>query len=104
MADYLLNHILTLKAAFYLAMILLFAFTVIIRKRFSLFFFFLIIIITFPNLLFFLFFRAALVAYGGSQDWGPIGATTAGLHHSHTNMGSELNLQPTPQPTATRDP
>ena len=27
----------------------------------------------------------------------PIGATAAGLHHSHSNMGSEPHLQPTPQ-------
>ena len=31
---------------------------------------------------FFVFFRAALVAYGGSQASGQIGAGAAGLHHS----------------------
>ena len=57
--------------------------------------------------LFFVFvflFRADLVAYGGSQARGPIGAVAASLHHSHNNMGSELRLQPIPQLTATPDP
>ena len=48
---------------------------------------------------FFFFFRAAPVAYGGSQTRGRIGATAAGLHHSHSNTGSEQSLQPTPQLT-----
>ena len=47
---------------------------------------------------------AAPAAYGGSQARGPIGAAAAGLHHSHSNAGSELCLQPTPQLTATPDP
>ena len=50
------------------------------------------------------FFRAASAAYGGSQARGPIGATAAGLHHSHSNAGFELSLRPTPQLTATPDP
>ena len=50
-----------------------------------------------------LLFRAAM-AYGGSQARGPIGATDAGLHHSHSNTGSKPRLQPTPQLTATPDP
>ena len=33
----------------------------------------------------FCFFRAAPTAYGGSQASGQIGATAAGLHHSHSN-------------------
>ena len=33
----------------------------------------------------FLFFRAAPAAYGSSQAMGQIGATAAGLHHSHSN-------------------
>ena len=35
--------------------------------------------------LFFFFcrFRAVPMAYGGSQARGPVGATAAGLHHSH---------------------
>ena len=53
-------------------------------------------------LLFFFFlsfclFRAAPVAYRGSQARGPIGATAAGLHHSHSHAGSEPCLRPTPQ-------
>ena len=54
-------------------------------------------------LLLFLFFRAALVAYGGSQARGRTGATAAGLHHSHSNAGSELCLRPTPQLKAMPD-
>ena len=52
----------------------------------------------------FFLFRASSAAYGGSQARGPIGATAAGLHQSHSNMESELCLQPTPQLTATLDP
>ena len=44
------------------------------------------------------------MADGSSQARGPIGAVDAGLHHSHSNAGSELCLQPTPQLTATLDP
>ena len=51
----------------------------------------------------FAFSRAASAAYGGSQARGLIGATAAGLHHSHSNMGSEPGQQPTPQLTATPD-
>ena len=36
----------------------------------------------------FLFFRAVPAAYGGSQARGQTGAAAAGLHHSHSNMGS----------------
>ena len=53
---------------------------------------------------FFLLYRATLVAYGGSQAMGPIGAVAAGLCHSHSNLGSEPSLQPTPQLMATPDP
>ena len=35
------------------------------------------------------FFRAILAAYGGSQARGQIRAVSAGLHHSHSNTGSE---------------
>ena len=45
----------------------------------------------------FFFFRAAPAAYGGSQVRGLIGAAAAGLPHSHSNVGSEPHLQPTPQ-------
>ena len=42
---------------------------------------------------FFLFvFRAAPAAYGGSQARGQTEAIAAGLHHSHSNAGSELRL------------
>ena len=54
--------------------------------------------------LFFGLFRAAPVAYGGSQARGLIRAEATGLHHSHSNVGSKPYLQPTPQLTATPDP
>ena len=50
----------------------------------------------------FVFSRAILAAYGGSQARGLIGATAAGLHHS--NAGSELHLRPTPQLTTMLGP
>ena len=53
---------------------------------------------------FFAFSRAEPTAYGGSQARGPTGAVAAGLHHSHSNAGSELRLRPTPQLTAMLDP
>ena len=49
-------------------------------------------------------FRIAPMAYGGSQARGLIGAAAAGLHHSHSNAGSEPRLPPTPQLTAMLDP
>ena len=49
-------------------------------------------------------FMAAPVAYRSSGVRCGIGAAAAGLHHSHSNEGSELHLQPTPQLTATVDP
>ena len=52
----------------------------------------------------FLSFRATLAAYGSFQARGLIGAVAASLHHSHSNTGSELHLQPTPQLTAVPDP
>ena len=48
----------------------------------------------------FLSFRAVLMACGGSQARGLIGATAAGLRQSHSNA----NTPPTPQLTATPDP
>ena len=44
------------------------------------------------------------MAYGSSQGGGRIGAIAAGLYHSHSDVGSALSLQPTPQLTATPDP
>jgi len=52
---------------------------------------------------FLLFLWAAPTAHGGSQARGPIGAVATGLRQSHSNSGSELHLQPTPQLTATPD-
>ena len=57
-----------------------------------------------PLFFFFWLFRAAPAAYGSSQARGPIGAIAASLHHNHSNSGSELHLQPTPQFTAMLDP
>ena len=54
--------------------------------------------------LFFFFLRAAPMAYGDSQARGQVGAVAASLHHSHSNVGSEPHLRPTPQLTATPDP
>ena len=39
-------------------------------------------------------------AYGSSQARGQIRAAAAGLHHSHSNLGSEPCQQPIPQLTA----
>ena len=58
----------------------------------------------FLSFFFLLFFRAAPVAYGGSQARGPIRATAASLCYSHSNTRSKPHLQPTPQITATPDP
>ena len=52
----------------------------------------------------FSFFRAAPTAYGSTQARGRIGATDAGLHHSHSDAGSESCLRPTPQLMATPNP
>ena len=50
---------------------------------------------------FFLFFffppRPTPAAYGSSLAKGQIGASAAGLHHSHSNKRSELHLQRTLQ-------
>ena len=53
---------------------------------------------------FFCLFRAAPTAYGSSRARGRIRAVAAGLHHSHSNMGSELHLGPISQLTAVLDP
>ena len=48
----------------------------------------------------FVFSRATPTAYGGSQARSQIGDVAASLRQSHSNMGSEPGLQPTPQLTA----
>ena len=53
---------------------------------------------------FFSFFRSAPATYKRSQARGKIGAAAAGLHHSRSNAGSELHLQPMPQLMATPEP
>ena len=52
----------------------------------------------------FLLYRAALVAYGGSQARAPIRAVAAGLLQSHRNVGSQPCLRPTPQLMSVPDP
>ena len=49
-------------------------------------------------------FRAKTAAYGGSWARDEHGAAAAGLHHCHSNAGSDLHLQPTPQLMAMLDP
>ena len=66
--------------------------------------FYFLFIFIFILFYFILLFRAAPAAYGSSQARGQIGATAAGLHHSHSSLGSEPRLQPTPQPRAMLDP
>ena len=53
---------------------------------------------------FFFLFRAAPVAYGGSQARGRTGAATAGLHHNPGSVGSEPCLKPTSELRAMPDP
>ena len=49
-----------------------------------------------PTFKTFYFIRVALMAYGGSQTRGWIGAVAASLHHSHNSAGSETYLWPAP--------
>ena len=51
-----------------------------------------------------LLFRAALMAYGGSQPRGTIRAIAASLRDSYSIARSELCLQPIPQFIAMPDP
>ena len=66
--------------------------------------------LSFPGRVFFVLFCffaiswAALMAYGGSQARGQVGAIASGPRQSHSNVESELCLQPTPQLTVTPDP
>ena len=50
------------------------------------------------------FSRAAPKGYGGFQARGLTGTVAASLRRSHSNMGSELHLQPTLQLMAMPDP
>ena len=54
--------------------------------------------------IFFFLFTATPAACGSSRARGEIGAAAAGLHHSHSNMGSQLHLRPAVQLVATPDP
>jgi len=60
------------------------------------------------GLFFFFFFSVGGGGHSCStwrfQARGPIGATAAGLHHSHNSSGSKPHLQPTPQLMAMPDP
>ena len=57
---------------------------------------------------FFFFFFFAIwrffLTYGGSQARGRIGAVAVRLHQSHSNVGFQPRLQPTPQLMSTPDP
>ena len=53
---------------------------------------------------FFVSFRAALAAHGGSQARGLIRAVASNLYQSHSNAGSEPCLRPKPQLSAKPDP
>ena len=52
----------------------------------------------------FFLFRATSAAYGSSLPRGPMGATAAGLFHSHSNLAYELHLRPTLQFMSILDP
>ena len=58
-----------------------------------------------PNITFFLPFLGPHPRYMEVPRLGGlIGAVAAGLHHSHSSVGSNPRLQPTPQLTAMLDP
>ena len=50
------------------------------------------------------YFLATPVTYGSSQARGRIGAAAAGLCHSHSKVGFQPHLRPTPQLMVTPDP
>ena len=56
------------------------------------------------NVFFFFLCKAKPAAYGNSQARGRIGATMAGLHHSHSSKGYGPHLLPTLQLMAMPDP
>ena len=53
---------------------------------------------------FFCLFRAVPTTYGSSLARSQVGAAASGLCHSHSNMGPEPCLQPTPQLMEMPDP
>ena len=53
---------------------------------------------------FFFFLGPYPWAYGGSQARGPVRAVATDLHHSHSKVGSELHVPPTPQLMAMQNP
>ena len=57
----------------------------------------------YPFYLFILLFRVTPVAYVSSPARGQVEAVAAGLHYSHSNVGSELCVRPTPQLMETPD-
>ena len=57
-----------------------------------------LLVVFFFFFFFLLLFRAAPLAYGGSQARGLIRAAAACLHHSHSNTGSEPRLTAMPAP------
>ena len=57
-----------------------------------------------PPFLFLIFKATPAAAYGCSQARGGIGEAADSLRHSHSNVGSELYLQPTPHLMAMPDP
>ena len=56
------------------------------------------------NFFFFCIFKATPVACGSSQGRSQSIAVATGLHHSHSNLGSEPHLQPIPWLMAMPDP
>ena len=58
----------------------------------------------FTYLIIFFLFKAAHAAYRNCAARGQIRAAAADLHHSHSNIRSELHLWPTPQLMASPDP
>ena len=60
--------------------------------------------VSFWNDAFYFFCLAEPASYASPQARGRIRAIAAGLHHSHSNTGSEPHLRSTPQLTATLDP
>ena len=62
------------------------------------------VLLFFAFVCFFWLIRASPVAYGSSQARGRVRVVVAALRHSHSNVGSELHLPPTPQLMAMPDP